>query len=590
MILKNKKTLILLLGLFFGCPNLSQAGDRCRPLFTTEDNSAKISENPLDHYFHYLSQGRKRFPLLSQDKIDTLIREYKRVGDTEIRNKIVSHNLGLVIRLARQYHWALSSTIDRMDLIQAGNKGLIDAVEAYKPELRTRFSSLAVKYIEGYIKRFLFEQAHIVRIKFSPEHTKVFFNLEKQKDYFFLKGEIFNADLVAKNLNNGRTTVKPETVSWMSSHLQDTISFNQPVQGARHSNGLIEEDANLERVQDFEEVYRAESPFLDDVVGARMILEALIRNINDFLSKLTPREQGVFIKRFLTSYPVSQNVLAETYGVSVQRIRQIERKLRMRFKHRVNWQGMGSKQIQTDFFSARFIGLINSYTESSFGKSFDEYFSSFVTFSNKEVLDFVQNSLRSVLPGLSSSEKEAFYTWFHEKTYGYRDVKQTKEMPESVVYKLRDKVMASLEDSQSISRFKAHVSVISDFELKTFFTGMVEIRAKNIIDFFFPHIIYNKEAVHFFEKTLRSILPELPFLERNIVDNLGYNLKRGHDNFIQQIEKVPEWLINKLRDKIMASPEDSQPISRFKAHVSAISDFELKIIFVETVKQHSFSL
>ena len=456
-----------------------------------QENKTTNRENKdsLDTYFHYLSEMRKQFPPLSQDEQTTLFIEFRKTGDNEIRNEIVSHNLGLVATVVNRYTWALSPVIDIMDLFQEGSKGLIAAVEAHKPESEYRFSTLAIPYIEGYIKRFCFEQAHMVRIKHSSAHNTVFFNLERQKSQFFSQNEDFDAELVAENLSTDKIKVKPETVEWMDNHLsQDLISFNQPFMEQENLPRLAEDHPNPEGISAFEEIYDTDTPLLEDVIVAEKVMGYLIKVINGFLTGLSPRQRDVFQRRFLIDPPIVYAEIGKIYGVTGGYIQQIARKLERRFRHPRWWDvdsfslfWLQSKLLDSSSIRNLFTRDLDSYTESVFGQSFSEYFYSFSFERNsnsEKVLDFFEKTVRSFLSRLSALDKDIFQRFLTTHPISRIElakkrgvtVKYIQQREIFLLYELKYKIIASSEDplSLSISQFKSYLSnqPFIEYELK----------------------------------------------------------------------------------------------------------------------------
>ncbi len=444
-----------------------------------EDNSL------LEDYFNYVAEVRRWFPRLPSARQDALIQEFKRTGDIDIRNKIISHNHGLVSRVVRKYRWALSSTVEMMDLVQAGNEALMNALEAYKPERGYRFSTFAVSYIEREIRSFCFDQAHIVRMGSSSEHGRVFFNLERQRDHFVSQGIPFNEHLAAENLSTERTTVRPETVRWMNNHLQDPISFDQPVPERRNPVRSFEEDL-IEETRTFEEVYNPRNFSVEEVVAAQQVLEGVKHHIRRFLSNLSPRQQDIFIKRILISPPISTYELAETHGVVAGRIQQIENRLKRRFNRPSQWMNSEIWQARNNFTLAdsprHFVNDVNAYTEYYFGKSFHEYFSFTRPFEEvikyREVIDFFERHFNSFLRELSPMERDIFQTLEHppEMTVNHDNIAvkynissaRVEEIKVSLMHKLRREIITSEDNSEAINRLKDEFSPflnIYDFEI-----------------------------------------------------------------------------------------------------------------------------
>ena len=483
----NKKAIVLLLGFCFGFLNLSQAEEKCRAVF--EGEASHREENSPNNYFQYLSQTKKQFPPLSQDENTALILEFKRTGNIKIRNKIVSHNLGLVTKTIQTYQWAVSPVIDRMDLIQVGNEALIKALSAYEPALNYQFSSFAVSYIKGYIKTFILEQAHVVRIK-HRNHRLIFWNLNRETENFFVQNKKFDFNSAAEHMNTGKIHITPQMVKWMTRHLQDTVSFNQPVTGRRDSKKLAEEN---EGTQNFEEVYSANKSFsIEEAIILEKSIEKSIESVRDFLSELSPIEKDIFIKR---TVPMSFEEIGEIYSVNRGRIRQIQHRALRKMRNYY----VGNSDFLLEFLhetyeaydtgpspEERFLLLINLYTEFVFEKSFHEYFPLPIEIS-KETLDLFEKSVLTALSELSLWELDGWTAGFKTELKGinprlflYRNYTFLKKelLKQMVLARVRYQIMTSPGNSQSLSLFKNQVS--SQSVLTAFFSEMIKMRSKNI--------------------------------------------------------------------------------------------------------------
>ena len=355
-------------------PHLSSPGGKGPK---NKSRNGKKNTDSENLYFAYLVEKKKLYPLLPRDRQEDLLTEFKKTGDIEIRNKIVSHNLGLVVAVANKYRWALSPVVDIMDLIQAGNEGLIKAVEKYNPELK-RFSSIAYSYIARSIRRFLFEQSHILRIKSSSENKTIVFDLNRRKQAIVSRNEIFNAVLTAERLSTDKTRIQPESVERVNSRLsQDIISFNQAPVEQGYFNELMEHNLNPDGINSFEEIYDTKRSSLEDIVISEIGLETLKRMIRIVLSELGARDEDIFIKRILMNPPVPLHKLGEVHNVSKERIRQIEVNLRKKLHH----FGSVNRFSEPSFFllvssgrdKYRMVHFLNSWTESVYGMPFHEY-------------------------------------------------------------------------------------------------------------------------------------------------------------------------------------------------------------------------
>ena len=358
------------------------------------EEANRTNDNSLNSYFNYLVEMKRLYPPLSPERQYLLFKEFKKTGDVKIRNELVSRNFGFVATVANRYKKALPPSFDMMDLIQEGNEGLIKAVENYNPDLGYKFSTFAFHYIRKNIARFCVEQSHPVKV--SNYHYRVFFNLERQKEWFFSQNKDFDAELVAENLSTDKETISPKNVDLLNNHLsQEITSFNQSPAKENEPTKLVEENPNPEGINSFEEIYDRERVSLDDLVAAEQALKNFKEVINSFLSSLPPRKKDILIKRIFISPKHTREKLAKFYNLSMERIRQIENKLLrelqrellhpsalgdglpMEVKHNLYRKEMifnGSSIYVPSFSQAnQTVQLLNSYTETIYGVSFLEY-------------------------------------------------------------------------------------------------------------------------------------------------------------------------------------------------------------------------
>ena len=261
-----------------------------------------------------------RIPLLSPDEEVSLARRLRQNGDLEAAGRLVLSHLRLVVSVSRQY---LGYGLPHGDLIQEGNVGLMKAVKRFDPEQGVRLVSYALHWIKAEIHEYILKNWRMVKVATTKAQRKLFFNLRSMKQA--LKGEAGDAhthratltpgeiDIVARELK-----VKPEEVLEMETRL---------------SGG----DVALEpQVDDGEEASFAPIAYLaDDRDEPTRVLEAQQRNrmssdgLAQALDVLDPRSRRIVEERWLkvnddASGGMTLHELAAEYGVSAERIRQIE--------------------------------------------------------------------------------------------------------------------------------------------------------------------------------------------------------------------------------------------------------------------------
>ena len=281
-------------------PTLSAPGLPARP----------VSDDPLNSYLRQISV----YPLLDLSEERALALELKKSGDLEIAKKLVLHNLRLVVKIAMEYRSAWQNI---MDLIQEGNIGLMKAVSKYDPEKGAKLSYYAAWWIRSYILKFILDNFRLVKIGTTNEQKKLFYNLLKEKNRLIASGQKCDAKTVADNLG-----VSEKSVALMESRMASTeIPFNR-TSGGDGGGPLSPED-----------VYEgAEQKSVEDALAEKQGLKILQDKLGGFIDGLSDRERKIFKERLLTEIPPSLQSIADQYGVSRERIRQIEERLKENLK------------------------------------------------------------------------------------------------------------------------------------------------------------------------------------------------------------------------------------------------------------------
>ena len=273
--------------------------------------SRPVPGDPLGNYLKQIAV----YPLLDLSEERELALELKKTGDLEIAKKLVLHNLRLVVKIAMEYRSAWQNI---MDLIQEGNIGLMKAVSKYDPEKGAKLSYYASWWIRSYILKFILDNFRLVKIGTTNEQKKLFYNLLKEKNRLLSTGQKFNTKTIADNLG-----VSEKAVSLMESRLSNTeIPFNP-------TPGIGGDSPSLSP----EEVYGdTEQQNVEDVLAEKQGLQILRDRLDGFIDGLDERDQKIFKERLLNEIPPSLQSIADQYGVSRERIRQIEERLKENLK------------------------------------------------------------------------------------------------------------------------------------------------------------------------------------------------------------------------------------------------------------------
>ncbi|MFO1090443.1 MAG: RNA polymerase sigma factor RpoH [Hyphomicrobiales bacterium] len=261
-----------------------------------------ISEGGLSRYLQEIRQ----FPMLQPDEEYMLAKRWRDDGDREAAHKLVTSHLRLVAKIAMGYR---GYGLPINEVISEGNVGLMQAVKRFEPEKGFRLATYAMWWIKASIQEFILRSWSLVKMGTTANQKKLFFNLRK------VKGQI-------QALEEG--DLRPDQVAEIAHRLgvpeEDVISMNRRLSGDTSLNAPLRADSEGEwqdwLVDDSEsqETRLAES----EEMSMRMDL------LKSALSKLTDREKRIFEARRLAEEPMTLEELSAEFGVSRERIRQIE--------------------------------------------------------------------------------------------------------------------------------------------------------------------------------------------------------------------------------------------------------------------------
>jgi RNA polymerase sigma-32 factor len=275
-----------------------------------EDKSSSKNLVPFDPLQRYLTEIR-RYPLLSREEEHRLAVEYKEYGKVDAAYKLVTSNLRLVVMIARQYQRAFRNLLD---LIQEGNIGLMEAVKNFDPYRGIRFPSYAVWWIRAYMIRYIVNNWRMVKIGTTQAQRKLFFNLQKEKEKLEAEGFTSGPKLLAQRLD-----VKEGEVVEMEQRLANRdLSTDIPV-------GEDGESTLLHFLAD-----NKETP--EESFAAAEYRQVIGDNIEQFAGGLRDKELVIVRERLLNEEPLTLREIGERYGISRERVRQIEERLKKKLK------------------------------------------------------------------------------------------------------------------------------------------------------------------------------------------------------------------------------------------------------------------
>lgn len=258
----------------------------------------------------YLTEIR-RYPLLTREEEHQLALRYKEAGDVEAAYRLVTANLRLVVMIAREYQRAFRSLLD---LIQEGNTGLMEAAKNFDPYRGVRFPSYAVWWIRAYIIRYIMNNWRMVKIGTTQAQRKLFFNLQKEKDRLEAEGFSAEPKLIAQRLD-----VKESEV----------VEMEQRLAGRDLSVDAPSEPGGETTMLDF---LASQTPDVEEAVGVAESRELIGRKVKEFGATLTGKDRVIFDARLMAEEPLTLQDIGDRYGISRERVRQIEERIKKKLK------------------------------------------------------------------------------------------------------------------------------------------------------------------------------------------------------------------------------------------------------------------
>ena len=254
----------------------------------------------------YLSEIRK-FPMLEPDEEYTLAKSWREEGDRDAAHKLVTSHLRLVAKIAMGYR---GYGLPMSEVVSEGNVGLMQAVKRFEPEKGFRLATYAMWWIRASIQEYILRSWSLVKMGTTANQKKLFFNLRK------VKGQI-------SALEDG--DLRPDQVTTIAERLgvaeSDVISMNRRLSGDSSLNSPLRADSESGEWQDW---LVDENPDQETRLVEDEELENRRALLADALDVLNDRERRIFEERRLTENPMTLEELSEEFGVSRERIRQIE--------------------------------------------------------------------------------------------------------------------------------------------------------------------------------------------------------------------------------------------------------------------------
>ena len=261
------------------------------------------SEGGLSRYLAAI----REFPLLDSADEAMYARRWQQDGDREAAYRLVTSHLRLAAKLALRYR---GYGLPIADLISEANVGLMLAVKRFKPEKGVRLATYAMWWIKATLHEYVLKSWSLVKIGTTAAQKKLFFKLRKLKRQISAGDE---ADLSPEQANciADHLKVLPREVLEMNGRMRGDLSLNVPV---------TQQDGS----EEMQDCLVDPSPDPESLLSETVDREQVRCALEDALATLTPRERQIIQARFVAERPKTLDELGPTFGVSRERIRQIE--------------------------------------------------------------------------------------------------------------------------------------------------------------------------------------------------------------------------------------------------------------------------
>src|SRR5476651_448752 len=254
----------------------------------------------------YLEEIRK-FPMLEPQQEYMLAKRWREHGDTTAAHKLVTSHLRLVAKIAMGYR---GYGLPISEVISEGNVGLMQAVKRFEPEKGFRLATYAMWWIKAAIQEYILRSWSLVKMGTTANQKKLFFNLRKAKSKISALEE---GDL------------RPDQVQVIAKRLgvteQDVIDMNRRLGGDASLNAPIRDDGDAGEWQDW---LADNSESQETLLAEHEELDNRRKALTQALDVLNERERRIFEARRLADDPITLEDLASEFGVSRERVRQIE--------------------------------------------------------------------------------------------------------------------------------------------------------------------------------------------------------------------------------------------------------------------------
>lgn len=261
--------------------------------------------SPLQLYLQEIA----KYPLLEPEEEFKLAQQHFEHNDIKAAHRLITANLRLVVKIANEFNRVQANLLD---LIQEGNYGLMKAVKKFNPYRGVKLSSYAAWWIRAYILKYLMDHRSQVKIATTAAQRKLFYNLHKETERLIAENDAVDPKKIAARLD----VPERDVVEMQKRLFSADLSLDQPSVGGEKDSTPLRDTLPDESTATF-----------DKLLADRQVKLIFSQYLEEFRSTLRGRDLEIFDLRLTSEEPLTLQAIGEQYGISRERVRQIESRI-----------------------------------------------------------------------------------------------------------------------------------------------------------------------------------------------------------------------------------------------------------------------
>jgi len=254
-----------------------------------------------------------KFPTLSPEEEMELARRVKKYKDKEAALKLVTSHLRLVVKIAMEFQRKWMQNL--LELIQEGNVGLLKAVQKFDPDKGIKFSYYAAFWIKAYTLKFIMDNWRMVKIGTTQTQRKLFYNLNKERQLLQKMGVSPDIEILSERLDVEEKDIIEMTQRMAHQDLSLDVPYGSEDSSTTHLDLVPALEASVE-----------------EDIAKKEIAENIKKYLKEIEPKLNDKERDILHLRLFSSNPLTLREIGEKYGITRERVRQIEARLLEKLK------------------------------------------------------------------------------------------------------------------------------------------------------------------------------------------------------------------------------------------------------------------